>query len=107
MASAVVRIGLGAHGVLRDIAKRTGRSMQEVLDEAVERYRREQFLREVNAGYARLREAPETWRVAQREMRAWEATLADGLSPWTGHEGVVVPPRTRAQRKPKARKGRG
>lgn len=53
--------------------------MQQVLDQALELYRRQRILEETNAAYAALRADPAAWAEVEAERRAWDATLADGL----------------------------
>ena len=53
--------------------------MQAVLEQALEQYRRQQFLNATNAAYAVLRTDPEVWASLQQEHLAWDQTLADGL----------------------------
>ena len=53
--------------------------MQAVLDRAVERYRREKFLRGANADYAALKRSSKAWNEELRERKLWEQTLTDGL----------------------------
>ena len=53
--------------------------MQAVLDRAIERYRRERFLRAANAEYQALRGDPKAWEGEVRERALWEHTIADGL----------------------------
>ena len=65
--------------VPRDLAEREGKSMQTVLDDAIEHYRRDKFLDEVNAAYARLRADPEAWKEELDERLVVEGTLMDGL----------------------------
>jgi len=60
-------------------AKREGKPMQAVLDEAIEHYQRDKFLDEVNAAYAALRNDPKAWKAEQAERALWDNTLADGL----------------------------
>jgi len=55
-------------------------TMQSVLDRALERYRREKFLRAANADFEALRSDPEEWKKELRERDLWEQTLADGLA---------------------------
>jgi predicted DNA-binding protein len=74
-----VRISPHAKAALRDLAKREGKPMQAVLDEAIEHYQREKFMDEANAAYARLQSDPQAWREEQEERQAWDATLNDGL----------------------------
>jgi hypothetical protein len=53
--------------------------MTEVLDRAVEAYRRQWFFDTANEAYARLRDDPVAWGEWQSELAAWDATLMDGL----------------------------
>lgn len=87
----VVRINEQTHQVLREMAQTEHRSMQAVLERAVEEYRRRRFLEDVNDAYAALRTDPEAWGEIQSERAQWEA-LPDGLpeaETWT-EEGAVV-----------------
>jgi len=54
--------------------------MQAVLEEAIERYRRERFLHAANADFAALKKSPKAWTEELRERELWEHTLADGLA---------------------------
>ena len=53
--------------------------MGAVLEKAIERYRRERFLEDVNASYAALKANPRKWRDEMAERELWENTLGDGL----------------------------
>jgi hypothetical protein len=53
--------------------------MQEILEQAVEQYRRQRLLAATNAAYAALRADPEAWQALKEERAAWDVTLADGL----------------------------
>lgn len=74
-----IRISPHSKATLRDLAKREGKPMQAVLDEAIDHYQREKFMDEANAAYARLQADPEAWKEELEERRAWDATLSDGL----------------------------
>jgi len=74
-----VRISVHTHAVLRQLAKEEDQPMQAVLDKAVERYRRETFLRAANADYAALRRDPKAWKSELRERKLWDQTVVDGL----------------------------
>jgi hypothetical protein len=54
--------------------------MQSVLDQAIERYRRERFLCAANADFADLKQDSKSWKDELRDRELWEQTLADGLS---------------------------
>jgi predicted transcriptional regulator len=81
MSAATVRISAAGHKVLKELAERTGQPMTEVLDKALDTYRRKLFLDQTNAGYAELRADPEAWAEHVAEWRQWDATLTDGLAP--------------------------
>lgn len=79
MSSAAVRVSLTSQAILRDLAARSGRTMQAVLEDAVEVYRRECFLAEANEAYAALRGDPTKWKAELVERATWDAALGDGL----------------------------
>ncbi|HZT80733.1 MAG TPA: hypothetical protein VFA26_10940 [Gemmataceae bacterium] len=60
--------------------------MTEVLDKALDSYRRKVFFEQLNAGYAALRADPQAWAELEAERKFWDATLMDGRDPderWT------------------------
>ncbi len=77
MPSATVRISKGTRETLRDLAVKSGESMQTIIDRAIEEYRRQSFIGQANKAYLALRENPEAWEAELKERREWEATLAD------------------------------
>ena len=79
MESVTVRVNRSSRDILRDIAALEGLTMQEILDKAIEYYRRKQFLEKANAAYEALRSNPEAWQEEQKERAAWETILSDGL----------------------------
>ena len=79
MASDTVRIKRETHAKLREIAKSSGQSMPEVLDEAVEVLRRIRLLDDTSRAFAALRSDPKAWRAELAERELWEATLGDDL----------------------------
>lgn len=79
MSYTTIRVALETRNELRRLAEIEGGSMQAVLARAIEHYRRLQFLEEVNAAYARLRSDERGSAEYDRELAAWEATLADGI----------------------------
>lgn len=75
-----VRISSTAHEILKQESKAAGCSMQVVLEEAIELYRRRRFLAEINAAYARVREDARAWGEELEERGVWEATSGDGIA---------------------------
>lgn len=81
MSTLTVRISDTSRNTLRELADREKASMQAILDKAIEAYRRQFFLTEVNKAYAALRQDPEVWSQVEKERMEWDATLEDGLKP--------------------------
>jgi hypothetical protein len=75
-----VRISPRAHELLRQLAEEERRSMQSVLDRALEGYRRDRFLRAANADFAALQGDAKAWKEELGERELWEQTVADGIS---------------------------
>ena len=80
MPSALVRVNRATHAKLKELARRCGVSMQEVLDDAVERQRRRKFLEDANASYARLLADPAARRDESAERADWDRTDGDTLT---------------------------
>jgi predicted transcriptional regulator len=79
MQSTTVRINLATHKVLTHLAAETHFSLQTVLKNAVEAYRREVFLHRTNQAYAELKKDPKAWAECQAERAVWNGTTKDGL----------------------------
>jgi hypothetical protein len=79
MASTTVRVTEHTHNVLRELAEATGEPLQRVLEEAVERYRRERFFADLYAAYERLTADRAAWQDELAERAELDGTLADGL----------------------------
>jgi len=81
MSTPTVRLSETSHRLLREMAEQSGETMLEILDKALDAYRRRMFFENLNAGYAALRADPKAWAAMEEERKAWEATLMDGLDP--------------------------
>jgi predicted transcriptional regulator len=79
MASETVRIKPETHAKLKHLADVSGRSMPEILDDAVEALRRQRLLEETNEAYAALRADAKAWQKELAERSAWDRALADDL----------------------------
>ena len=94
MSAPTVPISEASHIILKTLAEQTGQTMTDVLDKALEDYRRKLFLDQVNAGYAELRADPQAWTEHVAEQKQWDSTLMDGLDPderWTADGRCVNP----------------
>ncbi|NOX60613.1 MAG: toxin-antitoxin system protein [Chloroflexi bacterium] len=79
MTVATIEIPQKTRDALQAIAQEEGVSMQQVVEEALEVYRRQRILEATNKAYAELRADKEAWTDLQEERRIWDVTLADGL----------------------------
>ncbi len=89
-----IPISEASHRILRELAERTGRTVTEVLEQAIDAYRRQLFFEQLNAGYAELRADPEAWAEMEAERKVWDATLTDGLDRderWTEDGRCLTP----------------
>jgi hypothetical protein len=79
MASVTVPISEATHKILLELASQGGEPIDQIVDKAIEEYRRHRLLDEANAAYAALRSDEQAWQEELAERRDWDATLADGL----------------------------
>ncbi len=77
MSSTTVRVTRNTWKSLRDTAEQTGMSMQEILEKAVEEYRRKRLLEETNDAFWDLKKNPEQWEEELKERELWDKALAD------------------------------
>jgi predicted transcriptional regulator len=81
MPTASIRIDEHALATLRELANKQRQSLQTVLKEAIDSYRRQKFLEEANAAFAVLHSDPEAWREEEQEREIWDRAIKDGLEP--------------------------
>ena len=74
-----IRVSEKTRTTLKQLALEVGAPMHEVVEKAVELYRRQRLLDQTNAAYAALRAEPDAWQALEAERDAWDETLADGL----------------------------
>jgi predicted transcriptional regulator len=79
MASTTVRVTDHTHEMLRELAAATGKPLQQVLEQAVEQYRRDRFFADLHAAYVRLADDRAGWQEELDERAELDGTLADGL----------------------------
>lgn len=81
MPSTSIRIDKHVLEIVRELARRQRQSMQTVLNEAIDSYRRQKFLEEANAAFAALRSDPNAWGEEQQERDIWDRVIEDGIEP--------------------------
>jgi hypothetical protein len=84
MRIATVRVSTETRDVVLALARANGLAVHEIIARAVELYRRQQLLAEVNAAYEALRSDPIAWLQVGVDRSEWDVTLQDGLEQVTG-----------------------
>jgi hypothetical protein len=79
MSTVTVRVRNETREALRELSSHTGRSMPELLDQAVEELRRRSVLNGLAEDFAVLRNDPAAWREELEERGVWDGTLSDDL----------------------------
>ena len=77
--TSTVTIGNTFYKILAELSASSGKSIQAILEQAIEQYRRQQFLEAANQAYVALRNNPEAWQEELEERSTWDITLEDGL----------------------------
>jgi predicted transcriptional regulator len=84
MPSATVRISPKGHLMLSRLASESGKSMSEVLEKALEAFRRQRFLEQAAAAYENLDADGSGATGYRKELESMEGTLGDGLERGAG-----------------------
>jgi hypothetical protein len=79
VSSVTLRVSEQTRDVLRELARREGTTMGELLERAVEQYRQERLIAASNAAYAALRRDSKAAADFDAEVAEWDPTLSDGL----------------------------
>jgi hypothetical protein len=76
-----IDISPASRELLSELALKTGQSQSEVIDKALDVYRRQVFFDKLNAGYAALKADPQAWAEFQAEQKEWDdAPINDTLA---------------------------
>jgi hypothetical protein len=74
-----IRVSPDSQRKARQLAQEAGLTVQQVVEQALEAYRRQQIFAATDVAYASLQADPKAWQEFETECREWDATLADGL----------------------------
>ena len=76
--SSTVTIANTFYKILAELSASSGKSIQAVLEQAIEQYRGQQFLEVANQAYIALRNNSEAWQEELEERSLWDINLEDG-----------------------------
>lgn len=78
-----VRVSEHAHQRLRELSANQEEPMGALIERAIERLYREEFLAAANAAWEAILEDPQAREEIAAEQALWDQTIADGLEePW-------------------------
>ena len=69
-----VTISNTSYKTLAELSASSGKPIQTVLEQAIEQYRRQQFLEAANQAYLALRDQTAAWQEELEERAAWDIT---------------------------------
>lgn len=72
-----IRVAISDRDLAQQLATQMGRSQMEIVHEALERYRRQQLLADMNRDFAAMRRDTEAWSEEATERDIWDITLGD------------------------------
>ena len=78
MATTTIRVTSESRDKVRILSEKTGLKQQEVIDQAVEAFRRQVFLDAANSAFADLKGDESAWKAEQAERQEWDSTLDHG-----------------------------
>jgi len=74
-----VRVDNKVHAKLLEIAHEEQRPIRQVIEDAIDQYRKAKFWQGVREDYARLRADPAAWNAYEDELDLWDTAANDGL----------------------------
>ncbi len=74
-----MRINIDTYDKLSQLAQDLGISKQRILDQALEKLRREKLFEKANKAYEAIQKDPKAWQEELDERALWDTTLSDGL----------------------------
>ena len=85
--TAMIRVDAKTRDLFAKMAEEDHKTIGEMVDAAAKKMHRDRFWKNYYDAYAKLRADPEAWADYQDEMRAWDATLMDGLEDYPYDDG--------------------
>ena len=76
-ATTTIRVATTDRDLAQELATRAGRSQMEIVHDALELYRRQQLLADMNRDFAAMRRDGDAWSEEMAEREVWDVTLGD------------------------------
>lgn len=72
-----IRIAITDRDLAQELATKAGRSQMDIVHEALELYRRQQLLADMNRDFAAMRRDGDTWSQEMVEREVWDLPFGD------------------------------
>jgi hypothetical protein len=72
-----IRVAVSDRDLAQELATNAGRSQMEIVHDALELYRRQQLLADMNRDFAAMRRDGDAWSEETAERDVWDVTLGD------------------------------
>jgi hypothetical protein len=76
-ATTTIRVAITDRDLAQELATKAGRSQMEIVHDALELYRRQQLLADMNRDFAAMRRDDDAWSEETAERDVWDVTLGD------------------------------
>ncbi len=83
-ATTTIRISRDVYNVIKYLAKKKNKNIQDIVEKAVNEYKKRRFFEEMNNAYSKLKSNKKHWEEEKKERELWDVSLSDGLE--TNHE---------------------
>jgi len=80
MDTTTVRIDRQTYNDVKTLANKEKKKIHQIIDLAIQHYKKIQYFQELNQSYLALRENQKSWKEEQDERTTWEVTLSDELN---------------------------
>lgn len=79
MDTTTVRINRQTYNDIKTLASKEKKKIHQIIDLAIQHYKKIQYFQELNQSYSLLRDDQEAWNEEQNERTTWEVSLSDGI----------------------------
>jgi len=79
MDTTTVRINRQTYNDIKTLANKEKKKIHQIIDLAIQHYKKIQYFQELNQSYSLLRDDQEDWNEEQNGRTTWEVSLSDGI----------------------------
>ncbi|HHY06398.1 MAG TPA: hypothetical protein GX532_05410 [Clostridia bacterium] len=72
-----IRVNRDIYNSIKLLAQKQNENMQDIIEKAINDYKKKKFFDELNTAYAKLMDDPKAWEEEVKEREEWDSILAD------------------------------